>query len=151
MTSLSCTAARELMLTAGPDQLHPGAGSSPLSRHLQECPACARAARAICAEHDALNDALAALVRDAGPAPAVRQARRRSAAWRIPAAAAAAAALLLVGRTVVRRDPAPAPLPVRAAAVPRMPIVSASADRAVAIMQTSNPNITVVWQLENMQ
>jgi hypothetical protein len=135
-----------------------------LREHLRTCPGCASLAGAVLAENAALAGALARLAaaggagatarpQEAAVATAARSARSASLAAlvrraRWPAALiplAAAAALLLVWLPG-RIDPSPlAPLAGPAERVPLTPVVNAVGASAVAVMRTSDPNITVVW------
>lgn len=147
MTALSCAAAREQMLTAEPRELEAG-GDSALSRHIRRCPACRRAAAALCSEHAALADSIDRLSAF-DPSPPRRAGRRLP--WAIPATVVAAVAVALVGRGVLDRTGPLAPITLPSPAVPTMVMVNADASHAVAIMRTSNPDITVVWQMESAQ
>ena len=91
------------------------------------------------------------LLRRAGPVPPGRPpagARRRSwtrTAW-APLAAAAALATVLV----LARDESPVPTGTASASPAFRPRVSVTppADRSAAILETTNPNITIVWLYE---
>jgi len=159
---MTCDEARELLLEAEPGELE-GTGGSPLSLHLAACGRCAAAAarivqatRALDAhlaappDEEAVDAVLAALGR-AGPRPVasvvdLRAPRWRRAAWGSLAMAAAATGLLFVARL-------PAPIneganeaaPSVAAAVPPPPLIEASSAATVAVIETDNPDITVLW------
>jgi anti-sigma factor RsiW len=146
---ITCGDARELMLEAEPGDLHPES-ISPLGSHLRTCAACTADAARIRAANASLEGALEALVanpRPAAPVAVVRQ--RRRGIVRIAVPLAAAAALLLVVLEERTQTMLPILLPVEQ--VPDAPVVNATGDGAVAVMRTSNPNITIVWQLEEAQ
>ena len=140
---MDCTNFQDALLEADAEELR-AEGGTPLAEHIRACPACrARAA--------AILDGTAALARalDAGVAARAlpeRRARRWRGALRIAiplTAAATLAALLLTRESALHRDIEP---PAYAAPrVPRSPVVNAAGDGAVAIMSTSNPSITIVW------
>ena len=167
---MRCEDARARMLMADPAALA-GRSPGPLAEHLAGCEACAAAAGAILARDAELDTALATLARreapasileaaprgkaattatstsppieaiSAGPLPAHRaRLVRRALATMLPLAAAAALAILLL----------PSPEPEAPAAVPGNDppghtVVNAVSGRGVAVMQTRNPDITVVW------
>lgn len=173
---MRCETALERMLEAEPVELR-GEGDTELAAHIDRCGRCARAAETILTELDAIDSALAEYaegaegVADAAGAAAdtaLAAAREQTAAvvplrggtvrpgevvpvpsrrswvhraW-IPAVAAAIAAVLLIPRDDRLRvtPPAPAMEPTLA--------VSPPPDRGAAIMQTENPNITIVWLYE---
>lgn len=162
---MTCETALDRMMEAEPAELR-GPGDTPLARHLQTCPRCGRVAAALVAELDALDAALDAYaaagdaeaaadtaLAAAPPRPAGREAPSpRSPWWRrslrggVPlAAAAAVATLLLVGRGP-DPEPSPAPAPVTSRS-PRV-AVEPPANRGAAVLETGNPNITIVWLYE---
>lgn len=144
MNRVTCAAARELLLDADPVLLRAQRDSA-LERHLRTCPSCAAAARAVLENDRTLADALAEL---AGSPRAARPRRGRWLAIAAPLAAAAALMLVLWQRDP-RQDTAFAPIPLPAEHVSDVPIVNAPATGTVAVMRTSNPNITIVWSLES--
>jgi len=126
---MNCDEARELLLEAELVELR-GEGDSPLARHVTACAGCRAMAAHILSQTAALH---AALER--------RPAAKRRFAWRravpVGLAAAAALALLLVPRTKETRV-----LPA-AAVAPHEGVVATASN--VAVIQTQNPKITVVW------
>lgn len=169
----SCREARELMLIAGRDELN-CVGDADLPVHLRSCPACAQAAaRLQRAEHD-LAEALNRLapvphvnavhVNTASAATRIAWSadRQDSRPYRITgrealrirgrrmagavAALAAAAVVLLVlnwpaATNLPRLDP-PATMMIAAA---ETPVVNVTGGGNVAVMQTKDPAITVIW------
>ena len=145
---MSCEQARDAMLDAEPDELR-GVGASALAAHVRECARCRAAAATLlggtAALARALDDGVAARARDVLPMPVGARSRRArpALAAAIPLAAAAALALLFVGRGVLVRDRiGPYTPPV---SVPSAPVVNAHGDGGVAVMNTADPRITVVW------
>ena len=143
----ACAPFRELLLEAEAAELC-GKGGSPLARHVRACPSCARAAALVLEETSRLDaflgeapplDVDALLARAAAP-PLRRFPGRRI--W-VPTAAAAALAALLLWQATEMRTP---PVSVTAA-VERStpPLVEPVPGQDVAVMQTDDPNITVVW------
>ena len=145
MNDITCVTARELLLDAEPQELH-AHGDSPLARHLRACPNCAHAARAILAVNDDLTHALNILSATPAPNAAVRQSKlRKLTIALVPLAAAAALLLVLWQRTPDALEPIV--LPVQE--VPTVPVVNVPATGTIAVMRASNPNITIVWNLES--
>ncbi|HEX6308740.1 MAG TPA: hypothetical protein VFZ69_11160 [Longimicrobiales bacterium] len=137
-----CAGVRELLLTAEPGELQ-GTGDSPVARHVRECARCARDAGRILEAQDELGAALATLGR--GEAPTRTRVRRRAPGFAAALTAAAAVTLLLLRPGAERElEPLPGPTVV----VTEVPIVNAAGLDAVAVMQTGNPRITVVWYLQ---
>lgn len=157
----TCAEIRELLLEATPAELR-GEGEGALPAHLRSCDACRRSARLLLEADEALDAVLGGapgtldvetVLRRASEAPAELAWRARAAsaarralssrrAWIPLAAAAALAAVLLVARS-----PAPAPLPAVAGSE-ALPLVEASSSDGVAILETGNPDITVLWFFE---
>lgn len=155
---MRCEDAIVRLLEAEPAELR-GRGETKLARHVAECPRCARVAAALLAEMATLDEVLAGYA-SAGDADAAadralggiehRASRRPLRSWRggvgvSIAAAAGLAALLLLGRDgetpgVPAAEPAPEP-PARVAVTP-------PSDRGVAVLETENPKITIVWLYE---
>ncbi|HEX6132856.1 MAG TPA: hypothetical protein VFZ24_02660 [Longimicrobiales bacterium] len=137
-----CAGVREQLLTAEPDELR-GTGDSPVARHVRACARCARDARRILEAQGELGAALTTLASADRPSRvrALRPALRLAGV--LTAAAAAALLLLLPG---AEREPERLPGPVLV--VTDVPVVNAGGDDAVAVMQTSDPRITVVWYLQ---
>ena len=146
MNDITCVTARELMLDAEPSELH-ARGESPLAAHLRACADCARAARAILAVTDDLAYALDTLA--ATPAANARADRSRLRRLTFALAPLAAAALLLIALWQRNQEPALAPIVLPALDVPTVPVVNVPASGTVAVMRASNPNITIVWNLES--
>lgn len=156
---MSCDEMRDRMLEA-PLAALAGEGASPLARHLGECASCRSHARRIVAGTRALADRLDALEPRISGDEAVRLARperaitgsvgpeRRSpaAAWiAIPLAAAAAVAWLLIPGDGPRpAGPEHAPPPERASSDPGFRI-EVPVGRRVAVFETPDPEIRVVW------
>ncbi len=170
---MTCHDALDAMLTASPAELR-GEGASPLAFHVRECGRCRAVARTILSEQAALDAAMAAAEppRPAGAvADAVLETARaegvapgqdtdadvvpgtgkrgpvgaRLRSWKVAVPtllAAVLAALLLFPRD--DRDwqvPAGAGPAVRGERV----AVSPPPDKSVAVFQTRNPNIKVIW------
>ena len=155
---MTCDEARELLLEAGPDELE-GRGGSPLALHLRGCAGCAAAAARIVqatraldthllttADEEAVDAILAGLghpgSRRTAPVRDRPDPRWRRAAWGSLAAAAAAVGLLFVARGSAPVNEA---APRLAASVPAPPLVEASSAATVAVIETDNPDITVLW------
>jgi hypothetical protein len=173
---MKCEIALERMLEAEPAVLR-GEDVGELAEHVAGCARCARIAATLLEETDtvdralgewagsasadsAADTALAAVRaagregvvsprgdRDPGTAAAARAPRQTwvRRAW-IPLAAAAA----LAGVLVTARNETPFPKATESAGTPFEPRVSVTppADRSAAIMETENPNITIVWLYE---
>ncbi|MDH3496003.1 MAG: hypothetical protein OER21_04510 [Gemmatimonadota bacterium] len=142
---MTCDDARQLLLTADLAELTPG-GPMPLGAHLAGCADCRAlagrvlaAARVVQAERDRPpRRAAGALAEEARRAArARRRARRRWTA--VPALAAAAVVVVLL----VRDGTPPIPIPPRT--VETTPLVDAPPGRHVAVFETGNPAIVVVW------
>jgi len=147
----TCENVRRLILEAEPDELR-GIGSGRVAAHVRDCSSCGHLAARILGETAALD---AYLTADADPSTVEEVLRRagiasphwtgtrshpqgwwgRRSAWVALAAAASVAALLL----------ARGPVPVALAVAELPPLVQSSSDRTVAVMQTDNPDITVLW------
>lgn len=170
---MTCDRALERMLEAEPAALR-GAGDSELAAHVVRCERCARAAAALLDELETLDvalgdvrgrrtadtaaDAALATMRheardDRAPARPDGESHARGGrpGWRtwtrgawVPLAAAAALAAVLL----VRGDrPVMDPVPEGPALEPRVS-VTPPADRSAAIMETANPDITIIWLYE---
>ena len=140
---IECQEAYELLLEAEPAELR-GEGDLPLARHLASCAECAALAAGLRAQHEQLAQALTALT-PAHPPRAVARRRR----WPVFIAPLAAAALLLL---VLRQQgswPRPRPewpsLDALEPDVPTSTVVNAIGAAGVVVLQTRDPNITVVW------
>jgi hypothetical protein len=171
-TTPSCDELREMLLEADAAELR-GEGSSSVALHVRDCRICAAAALRILSAQQELEDALESLAAAAAsplavaraskemrgsaasPAPAAdprstpvhhrARFRRRLSAAIAPLAAAAVLVLFLLSRDgKLPRLETPQP---NVMAIANTPVVNVEAGSDVAVMQTSNPNITVVWYL----
>jgi predicted anti-sigma-YlaC factor YlaD len=146
---MTCADARAALLDADLDALRPGA-AGPLGQHLAGCAACRAAADRILAGTAALAAARArapgrpsaAVAEAARVAGARLRVRRRRIRVLVPLLAAACLALFFVRHVPSGpgdgRPPAAAP-----AALP--PLVEGGA-HTVAVIATTRPDVTVVWQ-----
>lgn len=150
---LDCRTASELLLTADPAELR-GAGATDLARHVRTCAGCRARARLIVGEQARLDQLLSQVTARAtlwsGAATPVARATtapsRRQTLRHVVLPLAAAAALFLVVRQTAERAQGPLPpISLPPARVAEVPVVNAPAERNVAVMRTSNPNITVIW------
>lgn len=171
--TLTCGQAWTRMMEADIDALR-GAGDGALAAHVRSCDRCGAMGRALLAGLDEIDGALAAwgdagdpdveataalaasrglaVEQIAGGRPA--RARRgeaggrgrgwRRLAWTPVAAAAVIATLVLVDRDRIDWQDAGV---TREAPSPRV-AVHPPTDRSAAIMETANPNITIVWLYE---
>lgn len=151
---MTCATARTQMLTADPAELAGSTGSD-LSLHIATCTSCralgaslleaqAELARAI----DATGEADGADGRDAVRSAIAVARRRRDDArrrrWMYPLSAAA----VLAGWMVMRyrdRTPVLPSLPVAPPAAGRGITVAPPQGRNVAVLQTDNPNVVIIW------
>jgi hypothetical protein len=160
-----CAEMRERLLDADPAELR-GEGDSTVALHLHDCARCAAAARRILGAQQELAASLSTLTDQAaatgrvgatvgmsrawGRGHASRTSRTRR--WLIgttaPLAAAAVLVLVLVQRRAGDELPRLEPLPEQVAAATDVPMVNVTGNDDVAIMRTTNPNITVVWYLK---
>lgn len=145
--TMDCAAARELLLEADPAELS-GDGDSPLAAHLRDCAACRARADAILAGQAGLDAALRTLA-SPSPGPKVIPLRPRRAMRFAPAAASLVALAATVAAVMLAR-PHPAPRGASADDIARMlfrapPVARAAAGQSVAVLQTSDPGVTVVW------
>jgi len=134
----------EELLVADPAELR-GIGDSHVARHVRECDECRAQAQLILTEQDRLRDALRTL---SGTRRATHVERRRGRHFWIPAAAAAAAAVLLLVRMPLATNGVLPELPGPIVDVATAPKVNASSNDVVAVLQTRDPRITVVWYLQ---
>ena len=148
---MNCSEARARILEADLADLR-GEIASDLSRHLDSCGRCRLAAQRILQEETNLGDMLAAVRPHISAEVASKRAqgeahlRRRRRIWYglAPALAAAGfAGILLVGNGV----PTPGTLAgsVLMAQQELPPIVETASGQQVAVFETDNPNIVVVW------
>jgi len=142
---MTCMEARAALLEADLEELR-GTADTPLALHLRDCADCRAAAERVLRVEGALGWRLAALAprRGIARAPATPR-RRRPWRWAVPLAAAAGVGALLL---VVTRPPEPRPVEGRPADVAQETggvSVRAPAGRNVAVFQTDNPDIVVIW------
>lgn len=146
---MTCATIRDKLLEAELGELR-GHGDSPVSRHVRTCPACRELADRVVYGERALAMALAELrprVDGTNTGAALtrspRHARRFSAVWASVAVAAGITAILFArsGRGPAPTNPVPEPRRGQVA----LPIVEAPAGRNVAVLNTGNPDIVVVW------
>jgi hypothetical protein len=159
---MKCADARRALLEAELDALE-GVGDGPLARHVRECPGCSSVARAILEGEAALSEALRSAAPRVDPqkvldlaGEAERAVPRRGVqelrTWRRPAralaflplAAAAAATAFFLGRPPSLPGPPYAPPAAAGGGLD----VQAPGGNAVAVLQTNNPEITVLWLLD---
>ena len=157
---MRCEDARALLLEADLPDLDAD-GPSPLADHLRTCARCAEAAAAILQELASLESQLTASVPDGavdtimarlGPAGASKPpqpeaaplslSRWRRSPWIPVAMAAGVAGLFFVARM---RTPIPERMLPVAASAPSLPLVESSGAATVAVIETDNPDITVLW------
>jgi anti-sigma factor RsiW len=153
---MTCAQAREALLDAEVAELSPSSGS-PLAAHFAACAECRRLADRILLGTDALRRERSRRPREPADeaAPAARQEatriRRMRRRWlaATPALAAAAVAAILLARSWGSRlpsAPAAASAASAAAGAPTdLPLVAGAA-HTVAVFETANPKIVVVWQ-----
>lgn len=154
---MNCKEALEAILEADPGALE-APGATPLGQHLQECPRCRAKARAILQGEAHLAMGLARDLRTPDLDEILQQAAERglagagsgrTAPWRvstgrvirtlIPLAAAATLVLLLGRNPSLPGSPYGPPPP------PSGLNVEVPQGQSVAIMETTNPKIAVVW------
>ena len=155
---MNCGDARRALLEAELSTLQ-GVGDEPLARHVRECPGCSSVARAIVEGEAALGDFLEGAAPRLDPDSVLDAAGRGEAVevrpghprWRsrigpgrglvlLPLAAAAAATALFLGRPPSLPGPPYAPPAPSAGLDVQVPGVS-----GVAVLETNNPDITVLW------
>jgi len=144
---MTCIEARAALVEADPQELH-GAADTPLAEHLRDCADCRAAAERIVLVENAMGRRLAALAprRGLARARATPPPKRRPWRWAVPLAAAAGvgALLLLVPRPPESRpaaDSRPSTLVREAGGVS----VRAPAGRNVAVFETADSGIVVIW------
>ena len=141
---MNCLEARAALLEADLEELR-GTADTSLALHLRDCADCRAGAERILRVEDALGRRLAALAprRSIARAPATPR-RRRPWRWAVPLAAAAGIVAL-----VVTRPPEPRPEDHRPPDLATHEVggvsVRAPAGRNVAVFQTDNPDIVVIW------
>ena len=149
----ACTRSLEFLLESDVDELR-GTADTEAGTHVRSCARCRGAARRILASNELLGAALGAVPGDldvdavlararltveSGPGPEL-PARRPWRRWAALAAAASIGSLMLLGE----RDPAPPGVPLAPLSA-ELPTVDAPADQNVTVIQTDNPDITVLW------
>ena len=148
---MNCDGAYLLMLEADNDELR-GKADSPLSEHVRSCARCRRVAERFSAEEERLHLALDAARPLVPPEEASKRAvwearlRRRREIWHGLAPVAVAAGL--AGVLLVSTDgPTSGPHgeDTTTAALTLPPVVEAAPGQRVAVFETDNPNIVVVW------
>lgn len=141
---MKCSDARDAMLIADPSELL-GETPTALSQHIRDCTACAAAAATIVEHTETLRRALDAGAPSRPPAVILRRPSGRRRRWLVaaPALAAAGLAALLFNLDTTRRNVDLIPA-TRGAPAPR-PLVDQPAGTNVAVFNTDNPNIVVVW------
>jgi hypothetical protein len=147
--TMDCAAARALLLEADPAELR-GEGDSPLAAHLRTCADCRAAADAILAGEAELDAALRTLARPSEGSRVIPLRPRHGWSRRIAPAAVSFAALAAAVAGVMLARPAAAPRGASTEQIARLmfpapPVARAEAGRSVAILQTSDPGVTVVW------
>lgn len=141
---MTCLEARAALLEADLGELR-GTADTSLARHLRDCADCRAGAERILQVEDALGRRLAAHAprRGIARAPATPR-RRRPWRWAVPLAAAAGIVAL-----VVTRLPEPRPEDHRPPDIATHEVggvsVRAPVGRNVAVFQTDNPDIVVIW------
>ena len=161
----ACVEMRERLLEADPAELL-GEGDSTVALHIAGCAACTAAARRVLRSQQELADALSQLSDRSAPAAGARvvsvgsgasaesagrparRVRRRLLRVMPPLAAAAVLVLFLLQQRTTAELPRLEPVPEPTAYALDMPMVNATDGSDVAVMQTSNPDITVVWFLK---
>ncbi len=145
---MRCADVRERLLEADPAELR-GEITTDFTAHLAECTTCRKAAERILTAEDALRAHLAAAT-PARPAsylvPLVRaRVRSRRRLTRFAAAVLALAAAGIAIALFVGRD-GEAPTHTIATVPPDpVPLVDATPGQRVAVFETDNPNIVIVW------
>ena len=163
-----CNWAKEL-LVAAPEELS-GEADTALARHIRDCPACTLAAQRILAANTHLDSALGSLPTvDAGAliararsrdaegslsaSPLRENARARAGRpwlaipqWALAGGAAAVVAVgIALGTIFETVPPTVPPMPAPSVAKAKHPLLLSAPNRRVAVFQTGNPNITLLW------
>jgi predicted anti-sigma-YlaC factor YlaD len=148
---MKCEEAYPLLLEADPDELR-GESDSLLSEHLRSCARCRMVAERISREEERLRFALDAVRPRASTEEAGKRAAReahlrgRREIWHglAPIAAAAGlAGILFVSTAGPTSEPLGEHTTTAAQTLP--PVVEAAPGQQVAVFDTDNPNIVVVW------
>jgi hypothetical protein len=158
---MRCRDALRALLEAEPQELR-GEGESAVAAHVRMCPECGMAADALLAGEESLAETLRGQAppldvksvleraRSADeesvrlPFPPPSRPRWRSAAWKsvVPLAAAAATAFLLLTRDGGIPPVTPVSEP---AVITTAQVLEAPEGKNVAVLETQNPAIAVVW------
>jgi hypothetical protein len=158
---MKCRDALRALLEAEPLELR-GEGESAVAAHVRECPGCRRAAGVLLAGGESLADSLRDLAppldvatvleraqaadEDKAGLPFPGPARRgwRGIGWKsaLPLAAAATAAFLLITRN---DGPLPVAPVTESSAITMAQVLEAPEGKNVAVLETQNPAIAVVW------
>jgi len=150
---MRCRDALRALLEAEPQELR-GEGESAVAAHVRECPECGMAADALLAGEESLAETLrgqappldvkSVLERARLPFPPPSRPRWRSAVWKsvVPLAAAAATAFLLLTRDGGIPPVTPVSEP---AVITTAQVLEAPEGKNVAVLETQNPAIAVVW------
>lgn len=141
---MTCLEARAALLEAELEELR-GTADTPLALHLRDCTDCRAAAERILRLEGALGRRLAARAprRRIARAP-VAPRRHRPWRWAAPLAAAAGIVALVVTRAPEPRPEDHGPPDLATHEVGGVS-VRAPAGRNVAVFQTDNPDIVVIW------
>ncbi len=152
---MNCTEARDRLLEADLAELNGEVGTD-LSRHLRDCTGCRALAERLAAQERSLAAALDAVRPRMGVEEALARAEAESAsrgrvltfplrkAWGlVPLAAAAAVTAVLVTHNGGQLPGEP--IDVAAVRHAPAPIVEESTGQNVAVFETENPDIVVVW------
>jgi len=148
--TMDCAAARALLLEADPAELR-GETDGPLAEHLRACAACRARADAILAGQAELDAALRTLSTASRDPKVIPLAARRGWGRRIAPAAVSFAALAATVAAVMLSRPGDAGPPrgtadrIARLLFPTPPVARAEGGRNVAVLKTSDPDVTVVW------
>jgi hypothetical protein len=146
---MNCDAARERLFEADLAELE-GQGEGELALHLRACDRCRRQAQVILGQYAALQGALERQTPRLNPMdPRWRRPLPRARSWQrwpvlVPVALAASLAILVVARRwQAGFEPNP-PVPAITSTRPGLD-VQGPPGRTVAVFQTDNPNIVIIW------
>ena len=147
---MKCAEAVQHVLEADPSELR-GEQDSPLSAHIRSCAQCRAVADRILEQEQALRDTMSS-VRARVPAYEALQrarwhARRRNSRRLLVGLAPALAAAGLAGILIVGNGGLTPAEPGQAIAIDseRPPLVESAPGQQIAVFETDNPNIVVVW------
>ncbi|MFL5386330.1 MAG: hypothetical protein ACJ8GN_27750 [Longimicrobiaceae bacterium] len=148
--TMDCAAARALLLEADLAEIR-GEVDSPLAAHLRTCAFCREDADAILAGEAELDAALRTLAAPSADPQVIPLRPRRAWTRRVaPAAASLAALAAAVAAVMLARPDAAPPRGATAEQIARLmfpapPVARAADGRSVAVLETSDPGVTVVW------